>query len=113
MSLSSQVFAHQHRPWCHVSFVKMRAWSVKSRYLKDTILNFISIICINYTRSYDIQSFYYPDVGVIFDKFILSSSDKLADAYPTGTLYSRSGTQNEQKNTQNNVIEVEIRTLTT
>ena len=33
------------------------------------------------------------------------------DVYPTGTLNSGSGTHNEQKNTQNNVIEVEIRKL--
>ena len=74
---------------------------------------FIDIIHRNYTRSYDIQSFSYPDVGVIFDKFILSRSHKLADADPTGTLDSCYGTQNEQKNTQNNVIESEIRTLST
>ena len=57
--------------------------------------------------------FYYPDVGVFFEKSILSSSKKLADADPAGTLDSCSETQNEQKNTQNNVIEVEIRTLFT
>ena len=55
------------------------------------------MIRINYTRSYDIQSFSYPDVDVIFDKYILSRSNKLVDADPTGTLYSCSGTQNEQK----------------
>ena len=44
---------------------------------------------------------------------ILSSSQILADADPAGTLGSCSGTQNEQKNTQNIMIEVKIRTLST
>ena len=35
------------------------------------------------------------------------------DADPVGTLDSCSGTQNEQKNIQNNGIGVEIRTLST
>ena len=73
----------------------------------------MDIIRKNYSRSYNILSFSYPAVGVIFDKFILSSSNKLAGAYPSGTLDSCSGTQNKQKNTQNNVIEIEIRTLST
>ena len=60
----------------------------------------------NYTRSYDIQSFSYSDVGVIFDKTILSISHKLLDADPSGTLESWSGTQNELKNKQIDVIEV-------
>ena len=68
---------------------------------------------INYTRSYDIHSFNYPYVGVIFDKSIISRSNKLADADSAGTLYSCSGTQNEHKNTHNTVIEDEIRTLYT
>ena len=50
---------------------------------------------------------------MIFDKSILSISHKLEDAEPTGTLYSYSGTQNEQKNTHNNMIELEVRTLST
>ena len=50
---------------------------------------------------------------MIFDKSILFRSHKLADADPTGTLDSCSGTKNKQKNTQNNVIEVEVRTLST
>ena len=50
---------------------------------------------------------------MIFDKSILSRSHKLADADPKCTLDSCSGTQNEQKNTQNNVIEYGIRTLST
>ena len=65
----------------------------------------INIICINYTISYDIQSFTYPYVGIIFDKYILFKNLKLADADPAGTLDSFSGTQNEQKNTQNTLIE--------
>ena len=76
------------------------------------MLRFIDIICSNYTKSYDIQRFSYPTVGAIFVKY-LSSSHKLVDADPVGTLDSFSGTQNEQKNTQNNVIEVEIITLST
>ena len=76
-------------------------------------MRFIDTIHMNYTRSYDIQSFYYPNASVIFDKSILSRSHKLADADPTGTLDSCYGTQNEQKNTQNNVIEAEIITLST
>ena len=48
---------------------------------------------------------------MIFDKCILFRSHKLADADPTDTLDSCSGTQNEQKNTQNTVIEAETRTL--
>ena len=47
---------------------------------------FIDIIHRNNTRSYDIQIFPYPDVGVIFDESILSRSHKLADADPAGTL---------------------------
>ena len=50
---------------------------------------------------------------MIYDKSILSRSRKLADAEPTGTLDSCYGTQHEQKNIQNTVIEVEIRTLST
>ena len=76
-------------------------------------MRFIDIMRRNYTRSYDIQSFSYLYVGMIFDKSILSRSRKLADEDPTGTLDSCSGTQNEQKNTQNTVIEAEIRTLST
>ena len=76
---------------------KMRGWSVKSSYLHYIILCFIDIIRRNYTRSYNIQSFSYPDVGVISDKYILSKSHKFADADPTGTLDPCSGTQNEQK----------------
>ena len=74
---------------------------------------FIDIMHRNQTINYDIQSFSYPDVGVIFDKYIFSKGHKLADAYPTGTLDSCSGTQNEHKNTQNNVIEAGIITLST
>ena len=55
--------------------------------------------------------FFYPDVGVIFYKYILSRSHKLADEDTAGTLDSCYGTQNEQKNIQNTVIEVEIKTL--
>ena len=86
---------------------------MKSNYLYDAILHFINIIGRNYTRSYDIQIFSYPDAGVIFDKYLLSRSHKFADADPAGTLDSCSGTQNDQKNTDNTVIEVEIRILST
>ena len=71
----------------------------------------IDIISIKYTRSYNIQSVSYPDVGMIFDKSILSRCQKLADAYHAGTLESCSRTKNEQKDIQNTVIEVETRTL--
>ena len=50
---------------------------------------------------------------MISDKSILSRSHKFADVDPARTLDSCSGTQHEQKNTQNNVIELEIRTLST
>ena len=39
----------------------------------------------------------YLAVGVIFDKYILSSGHKLSDVDSTGNLYSWSGTPNEQK----------------
>ena len=45
------------------------------------------------------------DLGVIFDKYILSSSLILACEYCAGTSDSCYGTKNEQENTQNNVIE--------
>ena len=80
-------------------------------YLQDNILRFIDIIRRNYTRSYDIQRFSYPYVGVIFDKSILSRSHKLEDADPTGTVDSCSGKKYEQKNTHNNVVKDETRTL--
>ena len=50
---------------------------------------------------------------MIFNKFILSICHKLADADPSGTLDSCYGEGKEQKNKYNNVIEVEIRTLST
>ena len=49
--------------------------------------------------------FSYPDVDVIFEKYIWSISQNLADADPAGTLNSCSEKKNEQKYTQNNVIE--------
>ena len=55
--------------------------------------------------------FSYPAVGVMFLKYILSTGHKLVDADPAGASDSCSGIQNEQKNTQNTVIEVETRTL--
>ena len=54
-------------------------------------MHFIDMICRNYTRRYDIQSFYYPDVGVIFDKYVLSRSHNLADADPIGTDTHKGG----------------------
>ena len=50
---------------------------------------------------------------MIFDKSILSRIHKLAYSDPTGTLESFYGTKNEQKDTHDNVIGVEIRTLST
>ena len=55
----------------------------------------------------------YQDVGVIIEKYILSRIQKLADSDPAGNLDSWYGGGNEQKSTQINVIEVEIRTLST
>ena len=49
------------------------------------------------------------DLGVIFDKYILSSFPKLAGAYHAGNTDSCCGTKSENENTQNNVIEVETR----
>ena len=57
--------------------------------------------------------FSYSFLGVVFESSILSSSQKLADADPAGTLASCFGTQNEQKYVQKTVIEVEIRALST
>ena len=48
---------------------------------------------------------------MVFEIYILSIRHKLVDADLAGTLDSYSGTQNEQKNTHNNLIEVETRTL--
>ena len=86
---------------------------MKSTYIQDIILLFINIMRRNYTKSYDIQIFSYPDIGVLFDKSILYRSHKLADADVRGTLDSCYGTQIKQGNTHNTVIEVEIRTLST
>ena len=49
------------------------------------------------------------DLGVIFNKYILSSTTILEGADRSGTADSCYGTQNEQENTQNNVIEGDIR----
>ena len=46
------------------------------------------------------------NLGVVFEESILSRSPKLVYADPEGALYLFSGTKNEQKNTQNNLIEV-------
>ena len=45
-------------------------------------------------------------LGVIIDKYIWYSSTKFADADHTGTLDSWYGTQNEEKNTYSDVIDV-------
>ena len=65
-------------------------------------MHFIDIMRINYTR---VQIFFYPDVGMIVEKYILSRSHKLVDVDPAGTVNSCYKIQNEQKNTQNNVVE--------
>ena len=49
-------------------------------------MRFIDIIYRTDTISYNIQSFSYPDVGVIFDRSILYISHKLADVDPADTL---------------------------
>ena len=46
---------------------------------------------------------------MIFDKSILSRSPILAGADCAGNAELYYGTQNEQENTQNNMIEVDIR----
>ena len=51
------------------------------------------------------------DLSVIIKKSILCCSPKFRDKYPAGTLDSLSGTQNEQKNTHDNTIDRETRTL--
>ena len=63
------------------------------------ILLFINIIHRNYTRIYNIQSFFLPRYRCDFWKSILSISHELADEYPAETLDSCSGTQNVQKST--------------
>ena len=48
------------------------------------------------------------DLGVVFDKSILSRGSVLAGADRASTSKSCYGTQNEEENTQNNVIEGDI-----
>ena len=67
---------------------------MKSRNHKNTILCFINITRINYTRSLNIQIFSYPAVGAIFEINKSSISQKLADADPAGTLDSCYGIGN-------------------
>ena len=55
------------------------------------------VSCLFHYKCYDILSFPYPYVGVIFDKSFLSRSHKLADADPTGTLDSWLRGGGEQK----------------
>ena len=52
----------------------------------------------------------WRDLGVIVEKKLFSCSTKFVDAVPEGTLDLCSWAENEQKNTQNNVIEGENRT---
>ena len=49
------------------------------------------------------------DLGVIFDKSILSISTILVGADYSATVGSCYGTKNEEKNTHNNVVERNIR----
>ena len=49
------------------------------------------------------------DLGMNFYKSIFSRSPILAGSYRLGNVYLWYGTENEQKNTQNNLIEVDIR----
>ena len=53
------------------------------------------------------------DLVVILEKYLLSIGTKLVDADPEGNLESWYGTQIKQKNTQNNLIEGEIITIST
>ena len=53
-------FSQKYCLSCRVPLVKMRGWSVKSRFLQDTILYFIDIIYRNYNRSNDTCIFSLP-----------------------------------------------------
>ena len=52
------------------------------------VLLFIDIIRRKYTKSYNIEIFSYPDVGVIFEKYIKSKDHKFADTDTAVTLDS-------------------------
>ena len=71
----------------------MKGWSSNQgnfRILFCVLLTLYTEIILEATIS---RVFPYPDVRVIFGKSILYRSHKLADADPTGTLDSYSGTQ--------------------
>ena len=59
---------------------------------KDTFRILFCVLSTSYVEiiveSMTSRFFYYPDVGVIFEKYILSRSHKLADADPAVTLDS-------------------------
>ena len=97
MSLSFTIFTEKYRPWCHICFVKNEKLRFETKVLQGIILRFIDIIHRNHSRSYYIKSFFYPEVGMIFEMYILSRSHKLADANSTGTLDSFSGTKMNTK----------------
>ena len=61
------------------------------------MLCFIDVIHRSYTKSYNIQSFFDPDVGVIFEKSILSSSHKLVDEESAGILDPYYGKKKTEK----------------
>ena len=81
-------FYRQSCPWFHVHVVKNERLMCEIKVPLGYYSTFINIIRRNYTRSYDIQIFSYPDIGVILDKYLFSRGRKLADADPTGTLDS-------------------------
>ena len=95
MSLSSQVFlgnlAHG---------VMSVSWEWEAGVWNKGILRILFyVLSTSYVEIILETTITYPDVGVIFAKYILSRSQKLADAYPTGNLDSCSGTKYEHKHT--------------
>ena len=111
MILSSQVFACKYCPWVSCPFCENEWLECE---IKVSLVYYSAFYQHHTQKLYQklqYPDFSYPDAGVIFYISILSRSQKLADVYPPGTLDSCSGTQNEQKNTHNTVIESEIRTL--
>ena len=108
----SPVFARQYRPWCQVNSVKNERLECEIKVPLGYNSTFYRHHVQKIYQKLMYPEFFLPRCRCGFAKK-KSGSHKLADADPAGTLDSCSGTQNEQKNTQNNVIEVELRTLST
>ena len=107
MSLLLPFFARKYCPWRYVCFVKNERLECE---IKVSLEYYSAFLLTSYVESILEDTISrdsaYPAEDVNFKKPILSSSHKLADADPAVTLYSCSVTQNEQKNKQNNVIEI-------